>query len=66
MAQNPTLAMPQLEEKCPSCEGSGDDYGLPCFTCEGVGYRPTEAGQMVLRLIGHSRQRRAQPSESGG
>jgi hypothetical protein len=35
----------ELEDVCWSCEGNG------CESCDGTGYRPTEAGDAVLALV---------------
>jgi DnaJ-class molecular chaperone len=42
----------ELEEKCPTCNGSGrEPGGIRCETCDGKLYVPTEYGELMLIFL---------------
>ncbi len=51
------MSLPDLETKCWMCWGSGfisaEDHGdgMPCPTCDGLGWLPTADGQRLLDFI---------------
>ena len=59
--------LPTLEEPCEDCDGKGKidarrdgnalQFGGPCNTCRGVGVMPTAAGQQIITLMRHQRQK---------
>jgi hypothetical protein len=55
----PTTCEIFLEEKCPSCNGSGDidaetgRWKGPCRECEGYGVVLTDQGRTVLEFVMH-------------
>jgi hypothetical protein len=47
----------RLEEVCKECGGSGKvydkryNYTHKCYNCDGIGYKPSEVGLAILKLI---------------
>ena len=41
----------ELDVPCTTCFGDGRNYGAPCAICNGIGYRVTDVGNVLLQFL---------------